>query len=353
MNSMRVLVTGATGFVGSHTAAALAGAGHDLRLFVRNADKARRVLAVHGLDLPEVALGDITDADACRAALDGCDAVVHAAGLVALESHRAEEVIETNLSGCRNVIGNAVEMGLGPVILVSSVSAMFRPDTPVRVTDPVVDGENAYSLSKSRCERYARELQENGAPVTMTYPTGVIGPDDPGISGATQAVIAFMRDVMPLTAGGFQAIDVRDLAAVHARLIERSSGGDGESGGNAGRVARGERYLVGGPFLTWREVADLCESLSGRRLRRMPIPGWMMRAGGSVCDVLKRVVDFEFPMTRESMMFATRWAAADCSETREQLGLEFRSPEETFGDAIVSLYRRGHLSAEIAGRLAR
>ena len=88
MRAMRVLVTGATGFVGSHTAAALAAAGHDLRLFVRNADKARRVLAVHGLDLPEVALGDITDADACRAALDGCGAVVHAAGLVALDGAR-------------------------------------------------------------------------------------------------------------------------------------------------------------------------------------------------------------------------------------------------------------------------
>lgn len=336
---MRVLVTGATGFVGSHTAAALAAAGHDLRLFVRNADKARRVLAVHGLELPEIALGDITDADACRAALDGCHAVVHAAGLVALESHRAEEVIETNLSGCRNVIGNAVEMGLGPVILVSSVSAMFRPDTPVRVTDPVVDGENAYSLSKSRCERYARELQEKGAPVTMTYPTGVIGPDDPGISGATQAVIAFMRDVMPLTSSGFQAIDVRDLATVHAALINRRQGG--------------ERYLVSGPFLTWKQVADLCESLSGRRLRRMPIPGWLMRAGGAVCDELKRVVDFEFPMTRESMAFATQWAAADGSLTRERLGLEFHTPEQTFGDAIVSLYRQGHLSADIVGQLAR
>jgi nucleoside-diphosphate-sugar epimerase len=323
--------------VGSHTAAALAAAGYELRLFVRNPDKARSVLRVQGLELPEHVVGDVTDAAASREALAGCDAVVHSAGVVALERHRAEEVLSTNLAGVRNVVGQAAEAGIDPIVFVSSVGAMFQPMVPVTPDSPVIEGQDAYALSKSQCERYVRELQAAGAPILTTYPTAVIGPDDPGISGSNRAILTLMRDVFPMTSSGFQAVDVRDVARVHALLIERS----GTSG----------RYLAGGHYIAWPELAELLTRVSGNPLRRVPLPGWSMRLGGVICDVIKRFVDFEFPMTKEGMAFATQWAPADSSKTCAELGIDFRDPAETLRDTISWMHRAGHLDARHAGRL--
>jgi dihydroflavonol-4-reductase len=335
---MRVLVTGSTGFVGSHTAAALAAAGYELRLFVRDPQKARRVLRVQGLDLPEHAVGDVTDAAACREALQGCDAVVHTAGVVALERHRAGEVLATNLAGVKNIVGQAADAGLDPIVFVSSVGALFQPMVAVAPDSPVIEGENAYARSKSQSENYVRELQAAGAPILTTYPTAVIGPDDPGISGSNRAIVTLMKDVFPLTSSGFQAVDVRDVARVHTRLIERR----GTSG----------RYLVGGHYFSWPELGELLTRVSGARLRRVPLPGWSMRLGGRVCDVAKRFVDFDFPMTKEGMAFATQWAPADSSKTCAELGIDFRDPAETLRDTIVWMHRAGHLRARHVGRLA-
>ena len=77
-----------------------------------------------------------------------------------------------------------------------------------------------------------------------------------------------------------------------------------------------------------------------------------MRAAGSVGDVVKRVYDFNFPLTRDSMEFATQWPGADASRTERELDLTFRPARETYRDALRWMYRAGHLGAEHVGRLA-
>ena len=178
---MRVLVTGATGFIGSHTAVALQDAGHEVRCLVRDPAKLARVFAEHGRDAPESVTGDIGDAGRVKEALSGCDAVVHSAAVVAMKASRAQEVLETNARGVENVVGGAVDAGLRKVVYVSSIGAMFVPDGPPLDEDaPVQPAENAYARSKSEGEAFARRLQADGAPVCISYPTGVVGPLDPG-----------------------------------------------------------------------------------------------------------------------------------------------------------------------------
>jgi nucleoside-diphosphate-sugar epimerase len=331
------LVTGGTGFVGYHTAVALLDAGHRVRLLVRNPAKLERVYT--GRAAPDYLAGDVRDEAAVRAALEGSEAVVHAAAVVALEAHRAHEVLETNARAVELVVGGAHRMGIGRILYVSSIGALFRPGGgPVDLDSPVAPGKNAYARSKADAERFVRGLQERGAPIVISYPAGVIGPDDPGLSETNHGLRTMVRDLFMFTSGGFQAVDVRDLAAIHRGLLERDKGPG--------------RYITGGHFMTWRELGSLLESITERSLRRITLPGALLRAGGHVGDVIKRLVDFDFPITSESMRFATLWQGADSSATLDELGLAFRDPRETFSDALRWMHRAGHVDSRFVGRLA-
>ena len=174
---MRVLITGGTGFIGGWTAKAIADAGHQVRFLVRDPARLTDGAGALGVDTSDYSVGDITDREAVAKALDGCDAVVHSAAVVAMDPDQAEAMIETNLVGARNVLGQAAELGLDPIVYVSSNTAIFQPHLTTYHADlPAVGGKDAYGRSKARVEVYARGLQAQGAPVTITYPCMVLGP---------------------------------------------------------------------------------------------------------------------------------------------------------------------------------
>jgi dihydroflavonol-4-reductase len=338
---LRVLVTGGTGFIGSHTAVALLEAGHEVCLLVRDPAKLERVFGARGLAVPDHRVGDIGDAASVKRALAGCDAVVHAAALVALDAARAREVLETNPRGVENVMRGALELGLSRMIYMSSIGALFRPNQPlVSGEAPVVPGEAAYARSKSDAELIVRRLQDQGAPIRTVYPAAVLGPDDPTLSPANQALRTFVRYLAFSTSSGFQFIDVRALATVQARLLELE-------------CAPG-RHIAAGHFLRWNEFADAIVAVTGVRQRRLSIPGILLRAAGRIGDALDHVWHFDlpFPLTSEAMSVATQWAEADSSKTLELLGLGFRDPLETLADTIHWMHRAGHVEARFVGRLA-
>jgi nucleoside-diphosphate-sugar epimerase len=325
---MRVLVTGGTGFIGSHTTVALL----------------ERVFGARGLAVPDHRVGDIGDAASVRRALAGCDAVVHAAALVALDAARSREVLETNPRGVENVMNGALELGLSRMLYMSSIGALFRPNQPLVSADvPVVQGKAAYARSKSDAELIVRRLQDQGAPIRTVYPAAVLGPDDPDdptLSPANQALRTFVRYLAFSTSSGFQFIDVRDLATVQARMLELE-------------CAPG-RHIAAGHFLRWHEFADAIVAVAGVRQRRLSIPGVLLRAAGRIGDALDHVwhLDLPFPLTSEAMSVATQWAEADSSKTLEALGLGFRYPLETLADTIRWMHRAGHVDARFVGRLA-
>jgi hypothetical protein len=106
-------------------------------------------------------------------------------------------------------------------------------------------------------------------------------------------------------------------------------------------------------MLSWPDTYRLLDEVSGTRLRRFPIPGPLFRALGSIGDFVKKhIYDFNFPLTRDAMDFATQWPGCDGSKTTEELGIEFRSARETYADTLRWMYQAGHLEARHVGRLA-
>ncbi len=338
---MRVMVTGGTGFAGSHTVKRFIAQGHSVRLLVRDADKARKIFDPLDIGIPseDIIVGDIVDEAAVQRAMTGCDAVYHGAALVSMRSSMAKRVFETNSRGVENVIGGAHRRGLPSIVYVSSMSIFFTPGSPPLSLDmPIAEGTTAYARSKVAGERTIRRLQEEGAPIRVSYPTGIIGPEDPGLSEANGALHIFFRQTGILTSNGFQIVDVRDLAELHGRLLELPDGA--------------HRYVAAGPFLDWSSTYQLLDEITGTRLWRFPFPGKLLRATGSVGDFVKRFWDFDFPLTRDAMEYASLWPGTAPNRTSEELGIRFRPARETYIDTLRWMYRAGVLEARHVGKLA-
>lgn len=335
-----MLVTGGTGFTGSHTAAALAAAGHEIRLMVRSPAKVGQVFPLGGFVPDDVVVADMTDRDALETAFHGCDGVIHTAALVDLRRRFARTVEEANTRGVDVVIGGAVRRGIPSIVHVSSLTVFLaRNGPPMSASSPIIDGTSAYTRSKIAAERYVRRLQDAGAPVRVCYPAGITGPDDPGLSAVTAGLLSFMTSVFVVTSGGMQVVDVRDLATLLVTLLELPPGP--------------HRYVAASEMLSMQQLYDLCGTLTGTHPRRIRVPGSVLRAAGTVGDMVKRLYDFDFPLTREGMDMTTGWPGADASSTTRDLGITFRDPTETLRDTLRWLYLAGHLTAEQAGTLAR
>ena len=336
---MRVMVTGGTGFAGSHTVRALVAAGHEVRLLVRDREKVSRVFAPHGFIPGNVVVGDVVDEASVADAMRGCDAVFHAAALVDLRRKLAQRVLDTNAAGVERVIGGAVKRGLPSIVYVSSMSVFFQPGPVITPESPIVEATTAYVRSKVEAERVVRRLQESGAPIRISYPCGIVGPDDPGMTDGNRALWAWIAQLSVDTAGGFQPVDVRDVAALHVKLLELPAGP--------------HRYAAASPMLSWAENYATIERATGRKLRRrVAISGAGMLALGRAGDFVKRFADFAFPLTFDAMLYATQWPGVEASRTVRELGVRFRSADETFADTIGWMHRAGHLPAKLVGKLA-
>lgn len=334
---MRIMITGATGFIGLHTARMLLDQGHSLSLLVRSEEKMRTLL---GDRVERHVVGDVTDEAAVTAALDDCDAVIHTAAMVSIDKKDAQRVHDTNVGGTRLVIGNAVDRGIARIIHVSSVTALYNPEASfLNEYSPPGTAENAYGASKVACEHYVRTLQDEGAPVHITYPGSVIGPDDPALTEPHQGLKTYLISAVPVMPSGNQWVDVRDVAQAHCTLLES----DLPAG----------RYTLGGHFVPWTRLVDILSELTGKRIRKIPVPGSMMRGVGRLVDIINQYRDkpIDIPMTHEAMVYATNWVKMDDSKAEAELGLRFRPVEESFADAIRSLVAAGEIEPEQAGKL--
>lgn len=337
---MRVLVTGATGFVGSYAVRSLMALGHRPRVLVRDPARAARVLDAVGVEAgtPETYTGDMLDEEAVARALDGCDAVVHAASALGVTDRRTD-LVTVNVTGTRHVVGGAAARGLDPVIHVSTIAVFVPPPGPMITADgPLARPRTAYGRAKTEAERYARGLQDDGAPVTIFYPGGVVGPVQPRLDAMPAGLAAGLGLLWPISPGGVTLLDVRDLGDALARAVV------------PGKGAR--RFVLGGHYLTWPELADLCDALTGVRCRRITMPGRLMTALGTLLDAAKHVRGFAYPLTRDAAEFMLTLVPSDDGPALKALSLTPRPVGESVADTVRWLAAAGHLRPTRAGRLA-
>ncbi len=327
-----VLVTGATGFIGFHTAKVLRQRGHPVRALVRDREKAERVLGPLGIQGDDVVVGDMTDVDAVRRALQGCAGVVHAAASVTVTSGTVDT--SANLRGTEAVIGTACEAGQY-AIFVSSLTAIFDPKREITDDAPLAKSRTVYGRSKAECDAWVRKHQAAGAPVAIVYPPGVVGPDDPGFSESVKAYRAFLRGTLQ-SEGGNQLLDVRDLAELFARMLEDETTG---------------RIVAAGHYFDWDGFNALLEGVTGAKIPRIRAPGWVLRGAARVLDVVGAVLRRPMPMTFEGIEIATRFPRMIDSPVIERLGLHWRPAEETTEDLFRWFVEAGKLPAKVVPRL--
>ncbi len=232
---MNVLVTGATGLVGSGVVGELLSRGHRVRAL------ARPTSDLSNLDLTrvEVALGDVLDRGSVEAALAGCDAVVHVAGVADLGGER-KRLYAINAGGVEVVLGAALAAGVKRAVLTSSTAVLGGAAKPRVMDEETTSSAETigldYFLSKKMGEETALDLASRGLPLVVVRPSFVLGPGDLNLSSAS-IVMSLAKQRLPVyVQGGASFADVRDVARGHAVALER------------GRV--GETYILGGHNLT-------------------------------------------------------------------------------------------------------
>ena len=338
---MRILITGGTGMVGSHAAAALQRDGHELRFLARAPARVTAVTSALGVREPQIVPGDVTDEAAVARALDGCDAVLHSAALLTFDRARTPEMERTNVDGTRIVLDAANARQLDPIMIVSSVQALWRPGAgALTPQDPVAEPRDPYSRTKAAAETLARSAQERGAPVTLLYPGAVWGPDNPTLGDQITTIFAMVRwGYFVSVTGGIPIIDTRDLAQAVARAMTPGRGP--------------KRYMLAGRYCSHDELREIISRLRGRQLARLPVPVSVLRAAGSVCDVLRNRLGIDTgAVSAEAMCIATFALRGDSEKSMAELGLEFRPIEETIAAQMRWMVDAGHLSARAAGALA-
>ncbi|MBX3312749.1 MAG: SDR family NAD(P)-dependent oxidoreductase [Actinobacteria bacterium] len=330
----RVLVTGATGFVGSHVTAALVRDGQRVRVLARNPEKVPAALEPHGIDATEVevAVGDMTDEAAVAAALDGCDAVVHAAAEIGVDGGSGP-TSTANVDGVRTVIGAAVDLRLDPIVYTSSVMAHLPNDGSAITPDsPLAEPLSSYGESKHRAELLVRDWQAQGAPIVSFTIGGVYGPTSPHLNSSFAAIAAAMGLLMLTPPGGSNVVDVRDLAVAITRALE------------PGRGPR--RYVAGGAFLTWPEWVEALSEGAGVPVASQEIDAEGIIAMGRQFDEQRAAGEDLGPfaaLSEEAAIVMTCGVPTDDSATLADLGVTWRPTADTFRDAVEFMRRVGAL----------
>jgi dihydroflavonol-4-reductase len=323
---MRFLVTGGTGFLGSHLVRLLRARDHEVIVLHRASSDLR---PLDGVPVAR-AVGDVTEPASLVGTMRDLDGVFHVAGLVAVKPRLADRLARVNIEGTRNVLSAALAQGVGRVVVTSSIAAIGgRPDggeadesTPYEHPAGLV-----YNESKREAEQVCWHYAKSGLEVVVANPSIVLGPGEwtqkarPLVALAARGLLRFWPE------GGCNIVDVRDVAAGHLAAFER-----GRSG---------ERYLLGGENLTHRELLTMICEAAGQPPPRLRLPKQALRVGARLGGLLERVLPLPAPaIYLDLVQRHSRYSAA---RAQRELGFATRPARETLRDT-VDWYRAAGLA---------
>lgn len=326
-----VLVTGATGFVGSAVARALAARGARLRLLVR-ASSDRTNLA--GLDA-ELVEGDLRDAAAVARAMQGIDQLFHVAADYRIWAPDPEEIVRNNEASTRIVMQAAREAGVARIVYTSSVATLkpleggaadeTRPATPAQAV-------GAYKRSKVVAERLVEAMAADGLPVVIVNPSTPIGPRDVKPTPTGRIVIEAANGRMPAyVESGLNLVHVDDVAAGHLLAMEK------------GRI--GARYILGGDDVSLGEMLATIAGLVGRQPPRIVIPRAplfpLAYANEAWCRLTGKTDPF---LTVDSLKMAAHNMFFSSTRARTELGYAARPYRDALADAVAWFRAAGRIA---------
>ncbi|MGE5476877.1 MAG: hopanoid-associated sugar epimerase [Bacteroidales bacterium] len=315
----RVLVTGASGFVGSAVARALLARGYGVRALLRPGSPRRNL---HGLNLEVVegALGD-------PAPLDGCDALVHVAADYRLWVPDPAAMMRTNVEGTRALMLAALDAGIRRIVHTSSVATLGGPteDAPARLADMV----GPYKRSKFLAEEVVRGLiAERGLPAVVVNPSTPLGPGDIRPTPTGRVVVEAASGRMPAHVDtGLNVVHVDDVALGHVLALER------------GRV--GERYILGGDDISLADMLAVIAARVGRKAPRLRLPLAAVLPVALAAEGWGRITGREPFVTLDGVRMARRPMYFSSAKAEAELRYVHRPATAALADAVEWFRQQG------------
>jgi dihydroflavonol-4-reductase len=323
---LKLLITGATGFIGRHLVRRLGGTGHDVRCLVRRAS-----------DVPDMrtlgaspSIGDVTNRSSLNEGLTGRDCVVNLANVYSMWEPDKSIYETVNVTGTRNVLECALACGISKIVHVSTAGVYGKPaEVPFNEESQAGPQRfSEYTRTKYEGERAAREFcRSHNLPLVVISPGAVIGPGDTKPTGkyiedliAGRMPVTVYRDVV------MTYVHVRDVA--EAILLATESAG-----------AAGETYLIGKHQLSFGGYNELVGEVSGAPLPKINLPDAVVRVSAAILtalsDITKRPPPWGICVDQANM--ARVGFRFDGSKAERDLGLRYTPIRDTIEETVASL----------------
>src|ERR1700676_2936928 len=305
---MLVFLTGATGFVGSHVARALAADGADLRLLIRSSSDLRNIQELRA----DRVVGDLRDAASLKKAVTGCDVIFHVAADYRLWVRDPDEMYRSNVEGTKAILEAARENKVRRVVYTSSVATMgFQSNGHLASEDSPVSLGNMigpYKRSKFMAEEIAIQAGRSGMDVVVVNPTTPVGDRDIKPTPTGGIVVDFLKKKFPAYVDtGLNLVDVSECAQGHVTALEK-----GRSG---------ERYILGGENLTLKQILDKLAAITGLPSPKVRVPYVLALAAGVVDEVVTgRILGREPRATIDAVRMGRKKMFVSCSKAERELG---------------------------------
>jgi dihydroflavonol-4-reductase len=339
-----VLVTGASGFLGSRLVKQLIARGERVKGLVR---AGASLAMLRGL--PEAAFqlayGDVLVDHSVYRALAGCDRMFHLAGNFSWWAPDPETVMAPAVQGTKNVLWAAKRRSIERIVVTSNVGVLGIADGPTILDEEHgfnVEDPETYYLSRLRADAVVAEAQTAGLPVVSVLPSTLFGPGDWKPTPNGRLLLDYLRRSpdfrVPIFAGGFNVVDVDDVAIGHVLAMEK------------GRV--GERYILGGDNVTFEQFYATLSDMTG-----LASPG--NRLGPIALGVIATLFELYAHWTGQAPPITRRmvknrinkflWVSSNKAE--RELGYQHRSLKETLDRAIRWFLRNDYLTEQQARRV--
>jgi dihydroflavonol-4-reductase len=324
-----VLITGASGFVGSAIAGKARAAGYRVRVLVRASSPRTNI---HADD--EIAIGDLRDRASIAAAMRGIRFVIHAAADYRLWTPSPAELLRSNVDGTRIVMEEALRAGVERIVYTSSVATIaLRDDALADESRPLPESEaiGAYKKSKVLAERAVEEMVERaGLPAVIVNPSTPIGPGDVKPTPTGRIIVEAACGRMPAYVDtGLNLAHVDDVAAGHLAALDR------------GRI--GERYILGGENVHLGTMLADIARIVGRRPPRLRLPIAALYPLALGAELWARCSGREPFATRDGLRMARHHMFFSDAKARRELGYTSRPYRDGIADAIAWFRQHGYL----------
>jgi dihydroflavonol-4-reductase len=327
----RVLVTGASGFVGSAVLRALAGKGLTLRALVRVSSPRTNL---EELDV-ELAEGDMRNPADMERALAGVDRLYHVAADYRLWARDPGEIIRANLEGTRTVMQAALAGGVKRIVYTSSVATLRAGDAGADVdeTSPLGPGEavGAYKESKVVAERLVeRMVAEQGLPAVIVNPSTPIGPRDVKPTPTGRILVEAAQGRIPAFIDtGLNLVHVDDVARGHLLAMDKG--------------VTGQRYILGGENVSFARMLAEIAALAGRKAPTVRLPRIPLYPLAWAAEAVAQVTGKEPFVTRDALKMASHHMFFTSAKAQRELGYGARPYVEALADALIWFRAHGYI----------